>query len=593
MPSFPPDFLDQIRERVALEDVIGRRVKLIRRGREYVGLSPFQKEKTPSFTVVPEKGFYKCFSSGESGDIFDFLMKVDGLSFPEAVERLAGEAGLELPAATPQDARADARRKTLRDATEAACVFFQHVLRMPEGKVGMDYLTRRGLTPETLERFRLGYAPSGRDALKTALTRAEIDAETAAAAGLVRKSERDGHEYAYFRERVIFPILDRRGQVVAFGGRTLGDGQPKYLNSPESSLFEKRRVLYGLAQALPTARKERAFIVVEGYMDVIALHQAGFDTAVAPLGTALTEEQLQILWKIAPEPILCFDGDTAGQRAAGRVAERVLPLLKPGFGVRFALLPSGEDPDSLIRGRGKRAMEDVLAETLPLSEVLWRAETQGRTAATPEDRAALQARLDAHARQIADPSVRQHFSQGFRDRLWRTLRQGRGRAPSPLDSLSIGPGPTVDRRSRAEQVLAAAVLRHPALFERIGEQLGTMTFADAGLDALRQAMVDVLDSEPDLDADSLRARLGERGFGESVDGVFREPIVAGYRMLRVETPIDEILALWDEKYGERQAESLDSERNRVKEAGTDGFSEEEWERERSRLRAVLAERERR
>ena len=430
MPSFPPDFLDQIRERVALEDVIGRRVKLIRRGREYVGLSPFQKEKTPSFTVVPEKGFYKCFSSGESGDIFDFLMKVDGLSFPEAVERLAGEAGLELPAATPQDARADARRKTLRDATEAACVFFQHVLRMPEGKVGMDYLTRRGLTPETLERFRLGYAPSGRDALKTALTRAEIDAETAAAAGLVRKSERDGHEYAYFRERVIFPILDRRGQVVAFGGRTLGDGQPKYLNSPESSLFEKRRVLYGLAQALPTARKERAFIVVEGYMDVIALHQAGFDTAVAPLGTALTEEQLQILWKIAPEPILCFDGDTAGQRAAGRVAERVLPLLKPGFGVRFALLPSGEDPDSLIRGRGKRAMEDVLAETLPLSEVLWRAETQGRTAATPEDRAALQARLDAHARQIADPSVRQHFSQGFRDRLWRTLRQGRG--PGPL-----------------------------------------------------------------------------------------------------------------------------------------------------------------
>ena len=380
---------------------------------------------------------------------------------------------------------------------------------------------------------------------------------------------------------------------MAFGGRTLGDGQPKYLNSPESSLFEKRRVLYGLAQALPTARKERTIIVVEGYMDVIALHQAGFDTAVAPLGTALTEEQLQILWKLAPEPILCFDGDTAGQKAAGRVAERVLPLLKPGFGVRFALLPSGEDPDSLIKSRGRRAMEDVLAETLPLSEVLWRAETQGRTVSTPEDRAALQARLDAHARQIADPSVRQYFSQGFRDRLWRSIREGRKRDPAPLDSLNIGPGPTVDRRSRAEQVLAAAVLRYPELFERIGEQLGTVTFADAGLDALRQAMVDVLDSEPDLDTDSFHARLAERGFGESVTGVFREPIVAGYRMLRVETPIDDILALWSEKFGERQAESLDSERNRVKEAGTDGFSEEEWERERSRLQAVLAERERR
>lgn len=598
MANFSPEFLNEIRERVALEDVVGRRVKLVRRGREYVGLSPFQKEKTPSFTVVPEKGFFKCFSSGESGDVFAFLMKVEGLSFREAVERLAAEAGLEVPAGSPEDERVEARRKTLRDALEAACAFFERTVHMPEGKAGMDYLTRRGLTPETIGRFRLGYAPGARGAMKAALARAGIDDETAAAAGLVRKSERDGHEYDYFRDRVIFPILDRQGHVIAFGGRTLGDAQPKYLNSPESPVFEKRRVLYGLAQALPTVRTARAAIVVEGYMDVIALHQAGFETAVAPLGTALTDEQLTMLWRVAPEPVLCFDGDNAGQRAAGRVAEHVLPLLRPGYGVRFALLPGGEDPDSLIKARGRKAMDDVLAATLPLSEVLWRAETQGRTIATPEDRAALEDRLRRHARQIEDASVRGHFIQGFRDRLWREARagrdrdrgRGRDRDRALTDAVSVGRGPTVDRRHRAEQMLAAIMLRRPELFERVGEQFGIAAFADPGIDALRQAMVDLLDSEPDLDADGLARRLEARDLGETAGGLFRDPIVGGFAPILKDAPLDDILALWNEKCAERQAESLDSERNRVKEALADDPSEAEWERGRSRIQAVLKER---
>ena len=446
---------------------------------------------------------------------------------------------------------------------------------MPEGKAGMDYLTRRGLTPETQERFRLGYAPSGRDALKTALTRAGIDAETAAGAGLVRKSERDGREFAYFRERVIFPILGRRGQVVAFGGRTLGDGQPKYLNSPESSLFEKRRVLYGLAQALPTARKDRTCIVVEGYMDVIALHQAGFDTAVAPLGTALTEEQLQILWKIAPEPILCFDGDIAGQKAAGRVAERVLPLLKPGFGVRFALLPSGEDPDSLIKSRGRRAMEDVLAETLPLSEMLWRSAAFGHALTKPEDRAALLGRLNEYSSAITDPILRSQFGQSFRDRVWsltkRSTQKDHTASPSKGEDLEIGRGPNIPESQRAEKILVAIMIRRPDLFEYVGEQFGGMAFRDSLLDGLRQTILDILDSESDIDAENLSERLGERGQAALVDGLFRDPIVRAFRAIRQEAQVDDIMALWNEKCAERQAESLDSERNRVKEAGNRRF----------------------
>ncbi|MBL8644035.1 MAG: DNA primase, partial [Rhodospirillaceae bacterium] len=369
--NFPPEFLDEIRNRLSVSGVVGRRVKLTRKGREYVGLSPFSNEKTPSFTVNDEKGFYHCFSTNEHGDIFTFLMKTQNLSFPEAVERLAEEAGLDMPRQDPREAQVIERAVKLREAVEAACMFFQAALQKPEGKRALEYLHGRGLGDEIIQRYRLGYAPSG-NALKAELKRRGFAEDVLLEVRLINEGKEGRESFDFFRERVMFPIFDAKGRPVAFGGRIMGDGEPKYLNSPETPLFHKGGLLYGLALARPAVIEKNQIVVCEGYMDVIAMAQGGFPNAVAPLGTALTETQLEMLWKLVPEPIMCFDGDKAGQRAAARSAALALPKLQPGKSLQFALLPSGQDPDDLIRRSGPTAMAQVLAAAVPLSEIVWR-----------------------------------------------------------------------------------------------------------------------------------------------------------------------------------------------------------------------------
>jgi DNA primase len=423
--AFPPEFLDELRHRVPLAQAIGRRVQLRKRGREYVGLCPFHNEKTPSFTVNEDKGFFHCFGCGAHGDVIGFAMQTDGLDFPEAVERLAQEAGLTVPRATPQDRERAQARATLIEVMEAACIWFERQLRLPAGRPGLDYLRGRGFDDATIRRFRLGFAPPARPGgeclIRAALAREGAGEEVLVEAGLVKRPEDGRAAFDYFRNRVIFPIADRRGRVVGFGGRNLGDGQPKYLNSPDTPLFQKGGMLYGLAQAREAAVKREEAIVVEGYTDVIALHRAGFETAVAPLGTALTEAQIEALWRLAPEPVLCFDGDEAGRRAAMRAAERALPLLEPGRSLSFAELPPGEDPDSLIGRRGVAAMRDVLARVEPLVDVIWRAETAGRRFDTPERRADLRRRLRDRSRQIAERTVSQQYLAEFERRLDRAF----------------------------------------------------------------------------------------------------------------------------------------------------------------------------
>ena len=359
--AFPPEFLDEIRARVPLAGVVGRRVKLAKRGREHSGLCPFHNEKTPSFTVSEDKGFYHCFGCGAHGDALGFVMRMEGLSFPEAVERLAGEAGLRVPQASPEERAAARRRADLYDVVEAAAAWFEERLAGSEGAEARAYLESRGLRRETVTSFRLGYAPDRRGMLRAALNARGLDNAQLAEAGLIKLPEapQDAPDAAsagaprdYFLNRIIFPITDRRGRAIAFGGRALGESRAKYLNSPETPLFHKGRVLYNQARARQAAHDTGELIVCEGYMDVIALGQAGFPAAVAPLGTAITEQQIAVLWRLADEPVLCLDGDQAGRRAGFRAAERALGLLKPGRSLRFAALPEGEDPDSLVRGQG-------------------------------------------------------------------------------------------------------------------------------------------------------------------------------------------------------------------------------------------------
>ena len=423
---FTPEFLEDLRARLPVSEVVGKRVKLKRAGREWKGLSPFQQEKTPSFTVNDQKQFYHDFSTGKHGNIFDFVMETEGVSFPEAVERLASMAGMPLPAVTPDAARHEQRRKTLHDVMELAAKFFTETLASKNGAKARGYLGDRAIPPATQLQFRLGYAPPDRFALKEYLGAQGIPVPDMVEAGLLIGGDDVPVPYDRFRDRVMFPITDARGRVIAFGGRALEKDVPaKYLNSPETPLFHKGDNLYNLATARQAAHDGSPLVVVEGYVDVIAMVTSGFGGAVAPLGTALTENQLALLWKMADEPILCFDGDRAGQKAAYRAADLALPLLRPGKSLRFALLPEGQDPDDLARSGGRGAIEEVIGAARPLAEMIWTREIEGGSFATPERRAALEARIGEIANSIRDEVVRRYYRQDLIERLQRTF------APEP------------------------------------------------------------------------------------------------------------------------------------------------------------------
>lgn len=549
--SFPDEFLDDIRGRVGLADVIGRQVRLIRRGREFVACCPFHQEKTPSFTVNEQKGFYHCFGCGAHGSIFDFVMQNERVSFPEAVERLAALAGLAMPRAEPADAERARRRQSLFEVLERAASFFEQALRMPEGKPARDYLRGRGLDEAAIARFRLGFALAGRSSLKAALSRDGIDEAWMLESGLlIRPEEGEGSSFDRFRGRVMFPIGDRRGRIVGFGGRILGAGEPKYLNSPETPLFHKGRLLYGLPAAAEAARKTGRLIVVEGYMDVIGLSLAGYEETVAPLGTALTEEQLQELWRLVPEPILCFDPDAAGRRAAARVCDRALPLLRPGFGLRFAFADAetGDDPDQLVRRYPRQFIARTLAEAVTLSQMLVWLETRGQRPATAEARAAAADRLRKRALGIADATVREQFLTAFREALRpppRWQRQGRGGPPPPATLPRSAESMPRSARHDAERTLLAILCRHPALFETAEEEIGCLGFTDPDHDRLRQALIGRL-SGATLSAEELAQQLETAGAGDVRATVLDDPFVRAHRLIATDAAMADVRATWRE-----------------------------------------------
>ena len=391
---FDPSFLDEIRARLPVSQVVARKVQLKRAGREFKGLSPFKDEKTPSFTVNDQKSFYHCFATGAHGDIFKFVMETEGLTFPETVERLAGEAGVPMPARqepTPEMERRKSERERLYELLEHTNRWFQEMFRKPEGRDARAYLDRRGLSRDTIAKFQIGFSPNSRHALKQELAKAGFTDHEMALSGMAIHGEDIRVPYDRFRGRVMFPIHDLKGRVIAFGGRALDPDVPaKYLNSPETPLFHKGAILYNAAGARQSAYEREQIIVVEGYMDVVALSQAGFDNAVAPLGTALTDNQIKLLWRMSPEPLLCFDGDLAGKKAAFRSVDTVLPHLSPGQSLTFAFMPDGLDPDDLIRAEGPSALANVLEHARPLADVLWEREWADGQWQTPERRAALE-----------------------------------------------------------------------------------------------------------------------------------------------------------------------------------------------------------
>ena len=718
--AFPPQFLEELRVRLALSDVVGKRMRLLRAGREYKAPCPFHHEKTPSFYVNDQKGFFhclaaetgvilkdgvrpigslagttqtvltrggvwvpavfkaygvqklhritlsrnglsktlfatsghrwfvrgvkrdvlttellvghrleavlpqarksveelcwtvvsveetdreeevycaevpgehafaledniltgNCFGCGAHGDIIGFVMRHDNMAFPEAVETLASEAGLPVPRPTEEDRQRYERRKTLNDLIEQACRWFEQQLTAPAGRAGLDYFRRRGLDDETIARFRLGFAPADAGALRQHMLKQGFSDEDMVTAGLLKRPDDGRAPYSFFRNRVIFPVADRRGQVVAFGARLLeGDG-PKYINTADTPLFHKGTLLYGLSRARQAAGDGQPVIVAEGYMDVIALVRAGFEGAVAPLGTALTETQIQELWKLIPgnekEPYLCFDGDNAGRRAAWRAVDRILPHLTPGHSARVVFLPEGEDPDSLIRIQGAKAMRAVLESAIPLAEAVWRMETEGKRTDSPETKAAIKAALEARCDQIADRTVQSFYRTEMRRRVdeafawkrpagpaktpWQPGARGPNRAPRrhQVGEPGLRTSPPADHKRRSprllsqelvrEKVLLASIINHPELFNEVGEALGMLPFPSGALEDLRQAVIHILsaDSGDDsgLDAAAVESHLSSAGFDTILASVLSRSIYDHGRFARPDASLEEARSGW-------------------------------------------------
>ncbi len=587
---FPPQFLDELRERLLVSEVVGRRVRLKKAGREWRGLSPFNQEKTPSFFVNDQKSMWFDFSSGKNGNIFDFVMMTEGLTFPEAVERLAGEAGLALPTISREEEARDERRKTLNDVMELAAKFFEATLASRAGAKARGYLADRALDPATQVKFRLGYGPAERFALKEHLGKEGISTADMVEAGLLVAGEDIPVPYDRFRDRVMFPITDLRGRVIAFGGRALEkDAQAKYLNSPETPLFHKGATLYNIAAARAAAHKGAPVIAVEGYVDVIAMVTAGFEATVAPLGTALTADQLVLLWKMADEPTLCFDGDSAGRRAAYRAVDLALPLIKAGKSLKFASLPEGHDPDDLVRAGGREAISEVIGAARPLAHVLWMRETEAGGFDTPERRAAFEARIAEVMAAIGDDSVRKYYRREFGDRLRQMFdagdrpqaRQKPGRransdwrmanrkenfryAPSRYSPVATRPlshgepyvvasaqlaASPVHRGHRAaiplrEALILQAVINHPWLLHDHLEELAGVEFRHAGAARVKSELIDIFAHGAAGDGEAMIAELGRRGLTEVAARMSKAITTPSVWGAQSEAAPDDVLMTW-------------------------------------------------
>jgi len=540
---FSQSFLDEIRDRVPISQVVGTRVSFDKRKTnaargDYWACCPFHGEKSPSFHCEDRKGRYHCFGCGVSGDHFRFLSELDGISFPEAVEVVAEMAGVALPARDPEAERKEQVRASLSDVMEMAARFYQNCLQEAQGAEARAYLRGRGITSVTQQTFRLGYAPDSRNALKEHLASKGVTVEQMDACGLIYSGPDIPVAFDRFRGRVMFPIEDARGRVIAFGGRALSPDVPaKYLNSPDTELFHKGNVLYNLARARKNA-KDAGLIAVEGYMDVIALAQAGIDNAVAPLGTALTENQLELLWRISGEPVLCFDGDSAGLRAAWRAADLALPAVQPGRTLRFALLPEGKDPDDLVREGGRQPFDALVSQALPLADLIWMRETSGSVFDTPERRAELEQRLRTLTAQIRDESVRRHYAQELRDRMQSFFggsqaRQGdrRGGQYGGGNRQNARPGAATGRLAVSqslarsslvkastgtamplrEATIIVSLVNHPALIEEHFDAVEPLELTSNDLVRLRRVILDQFAFKPGLDREAVLSAIEASG----------------------------------------------------------------------------------
>ncbi len=507
-------FCDELRAKISIVDVVASKIKLVRKGREYQACCPFHSEKTPSFTVNEAKGFYHCFGCGAHGDIIKFEMEANGLTFIEAVEKLAHKVGMQLPKLTPESKEQAEKRASAYDIMEMAARFFEKCLRLPVGREGLDYLYARGFDDNIITKFRLGFAPNN-NGLKAQLSSQGISDEEMVELGLLTIPE-NNRPHDFFRNRVMIPIMDKRGKVIAFGGRVMDKSQPKYLNSPETPVFNKRRILYNLNNAREKGYEAKRLIICEGYMDVIAMDKYGIGYAVAPLGTALTEEQIQEAWKVVGEPICCFDGDLAGIRAAVRSVDRVLPILKPAYSLQYAFLPDKQDPDEFLKAKGVDEFLKTVTDTMPLKDLLWRKTTENKSLQTPEQKAGIEKELKAEIAKITDETVRGYYAQEMKNKLRAeflpqlSTKSSFARNTAHKDKISQIKRIKTDLDDLVARYIISAFVIYPELVEEYEERLLNFSIKDTKLKSLYEAILDIIHNGAEApDETGLLASLDE------------------------------------------------------------------------------------
>lgn len=571
---------------------------MTRAGRESKACCPFHHEKTPSFTINDDKQFYHCFGCGAHGDVIKFVMEHDNLGFMDAIEILASEAGLQVPKSSPQQAKQAREEKDLYGLLEDATIFFERFLRLPQNQSALQYLFDRGLSDETIAQFRIGFAPEDGQVLRLHLSAKGYRDADMIKAGVLRPSTRGGEPYGFFRDRVMFPVPDRRGRIVAFGGRVLPDHlrppsrgdftPPKYINSSETPLFHKGRMLYGEPTARRAAAEGQPLILVEGYLDVIACAQAGFNGALAPMGTAVTEEQIAALWGMIPDftkvPVLCFDGDNAGRKAARRVCERILPLLEPGRSVNFAFLPDGEDPDSLIKSMGAKGFANILARAMPLFDFLWSAYTQGQVFKTPESKAGVRAQMEREIGQIAHRDVQMHYKSQLNGKISETFfpRKAYGRGSAPVRAVPVRPAaPRTHARGLFPKVLLAGVLNHPHIYEGVEEILSSIPIDNARHAQLRENMIAYLSENDAPERENFREWLAGQGFLKEIDDICHESVYVHATFCSPRANEEDVLSKWLHYWNDGHIAAL---RHEIQNGWKNASNEDDEEK----LRALLS-----
>lgn len=599
MSTIPPRFMQELRDRLALSEVIGRHVRILRAGREFKACCPFHHEKSPSFYINDDKQFYHCFGCQAHGDVVEFTMRHNNLSFIEAVESLAAQAGMQVPRASPQEIERSKKEKDLYTLMDEATTWFQKRLYESTHFDALSYMRDRGVTEELLAGFRIGFAPAEGQALPRYLKGQGFSESQMIEAGIARASTRGGEAYSFFRDRIMFPVPDRRGRIVAFGGRVLPthlrplapgeSGPPKYINSSETTLFRKGEMLFGEPQARQAAHDGLSLIVVEGYLDVMAAFSAGYRGALAPMGTALTEAQITALWKMIPAdekvPVLCFDGDDAGRRAASKAVERLLPLLQPSHSVRIAFLPNGQDPDSLIKSQGKSAFDAIIDSAMNLIDFIWLRHTAGKRFDTPEAQAGLNQTLENDVLMIPDRNVQHYYREALRQKLRASFAPQRKTsfAPGASHQGKAGKGPAhpvaMRRPGFAEDrtpilVLLACVLNHPGIFDSIEDELGQLEISEPRYAALRQAVIQALGQSPHLDSAGLRHHLEQEGYAAEMVAVLSELVYTHAGFARPDTDFSFVRIGWKDTLAFLNRRTLQRELKAAEQAMKNDFSDE-------------------